>query len=162
MLTGCVSAVESQPCRATGHPSPVPPAISKSIVLVDDERSYTELLARMLEENLTCPVHAFTRPLDALTALPQVDPGVIVTDYHMPQIDGLEFIRQASTVVPQAAFVLISGHDLSSQREQMARLDALKCHLPKPFGWRKLAREILQVWPAHLAAPLARANMNGL
>lgn len=116
----------------------------------------------MLEENLTCPVHSFVRPLDALAALPKVDPGVVVTDYHMPQIDGLEFIRQASAVVPDAAFVLISGHDLSSQEEQMARLAALKCHLPKPFGWRKLAREVLQAWPAHLTAPLPRADVNWL
>lgn len=160
MLAGCVSAVDPQPCRGTGLP--VHPTISKSIVLVDDEKSYAELLARMLEENLTCPVHSFARPLEALAALPQVDPGVIVTDYHMPQIDGLEFIRQASVVVPQATFVLISGHDLSLQREQMARLNALKSHLPKPFGWRKLAKEILQVWPAHLAAPLPRADVNWL
>lgn len=163
MLAGCVSRGSRQ--RLPSLPQfgqNVHPAISKSIVLVDDEKSYTDLLTKMLEENLTCPVHSFTRPLEALKALPHTAPGVIVTDYHMPQIDGLEFIRQASVLVPDAAFVLISGHDLSSYREQMARLVALKAHLPKPFGWRKLADEILRVWPPHLAPPTQRADLNWL
>src|SRR5438874_1704625 len=46
--------------------SAVPPTALKSIVLVDDEKSYTELLTQMLAENLDCPVHAYSRPLDAL------------------------------------------------------------------------------------------------
>jgi two-component system, NtrC family, C4-dicarboxylate transport response regulator DctD len=139
------------------HPAPL-----KSIVIVDDEKSYTDLLTQMLADNLDCPVHAFSRPLDALKALPSMDPGVIVTDYHMPQIDGIEFIRQASTVAPQAAFVMITGHNLSQQQDQLDRLTALKAFLPKPFGWRKLADEILRVWPEDSAAPSHRADATSL
>jgi DNA-binding NtrC family response regulator len=141
---------------------PVPPAPTKSIVIVDDEKSYTDLLTQMLAENLDCPVHAFSRPLDALAALPNMDPGVIVTDYHMPQIDGIEFIRQASTVVPGATFVMITGHNLSQQQDQLDRLTALKAFLPKPFGWRKLAEEILRVWPDEAPAPGHRADATSL
>ena len=96
--------------------NPIPP---KTIVLVDDETSYTDLMTQLLSDNLDCPVHAFSRPLEALQALPKLDPGVIVTDYFMPQIDGLEFIRQAAPLVPEAAFVLITGNDLSAEREAM-------------------------------------------
>jgi DNA-binding NtrC family response regulator len=140
----------------------VPPATPKSIVIVDDEKSYTDLLTQMLAENLDCPVHAFSRPLDALAALPRMDPGVVVTDYHMPQIDGIEFIRQASAVVPQASFVMITGHNLAQQEDQLARLKLLKGFLSKPFGWRKLADEILRVWPSHCAAPAHKADATSL
>jgi DNA-binding NtrC family response regulator len=140
----------------------VPPAPQKSIVLVDDEKSYTDLLMQMLVENLDCPVHAFSRPLDALKALPAMDPGVIVTDYHMPQLDGLEFIREASQLVPHATFVLITGHNLSAAQDKMARLTALKSYLPKPFGWRKLADEILRVWPENATAPSHKADATSL
>jgi DNA-binding NtrC family response regulator len=135
----------------------VHPAPTKSIVIVDDEKSYTDLLTQMLADNLDCPVLAFSRPLEALAALPNLDPGVVVTDYHMPQIDGIEFIRQASVVVPQAAFVMITGHNLSQQQDQLDRLKALKGFLAKPFGWRKLAQEILRVWPEGSPAPTNRA-----
>jgi DNA-binding NtrC family response regulator len=140
----------------------VPPAPQKSIVLVDDEKSYTDLLTQMLMENLDCPVHAFSRPLDALKALPDVDPAVIVTDYHMPQLDGLEFIREASRLAPHASFVLITGHNLSASQDKMNRLTALKGFLPKPFGWRKLADEIVRVWPENFAAPTHKADATSL
>ena len=120
---------------------------------MDDEKSYTDLLTQMLAENLNCQVHAFSRPLEALNRLPSLKPGVIVTDYYMPQLNGLEFIRQAAPLVPEAAFVMITGHNLSSEEDAMARLTVLKGVLAKPFGWRKLADEILRVWPSHLTPP---------
>ena len=141
------------------HVNPAPP---KAIILVDDEKSYTDLLTQMLAENLDCSVHAFTRPLEALKALPQLDPAVIVTDYYMPQIDGLEFIRQAAPLVPDAAFVLITGHNLDAETDMLARLTPLKGFLAKPFGWRKLADEILRVWPTTTPAPMHKADATSL
>ena len=76
MLAGCVSRGGRQ--RLPSLPQfgqNVHPAISKSIVLVDDEKSYADLLTKMLEENLTCPVHSFTRSLEALKALPPRPPA---------------------------------------------------------------------------------------
>lgn len=131
---------------------------AKSIVLVDDEKSYTDLMTQMLADSFDCAVHGFTRPLDALVKLPSLDPAVVVTDYHMPQVDGIEFIRLAAAVVPQAAFVMISGHNLSAERERLARLAPLKRLLEKPFGWRRLADEIVGVWPENLPAPTLRAG----
>lgn len=125
----------------------MPSTPKQSIVLVDDEKSYVDLLTQMLADNLDCPVHAFFRPRDALLALEKLDPAVVVTDYHMPQLNGIEFIRAATPIVPRAAFVMITGNNLSEQEDELARLPSLKGFLPKPFGWRKLADEILRVWP---------------
>lgn len=130
----------------------------KSIVLLDDEKSYTELISQLLADNLDCPVHAFTRPLDALRALPSLDAGVIATDYHMPQLDGIEFIREATPLVPQAVFVIITGHNLAAEEDKLARLPALRSVLPKPFGWRKLADEIIRVWPEPATVPALRTD----
>lgn len=134
----------------------------RAVVLVDDEKSYTELITQMLADNLDCPVHAFTHPRDALRALPTLAPAVIVTDYHMPQLNGIEFIRAAAPLVPRAAFVMITGHNLSSEENILARLPALKGFLPKPFGWRKLADEIIRVWPHEPTTPNHRADATSL
>lgn len=135
---------------------------SKSIVLVDDEKSYTDLMTQMLSDNLDCPVHAFTNPLDALRALPAIEPGVVVTDYYMPQLNGIEFIRQATPLAPQAAFVMITGHNLSSEHHRLGNLPSLKGFLPKPFGWRILADEIIRVWPDQTTTPGHRADATSL
>ena len=66
------------------------------------------------------------------------------------------------TVTPDAAFVMITGHNLASEEEAMARLTVLKGVLEKPFGWRKLAAEILRVWPNHLAPPGYKAGAPSL
>ncbi len=157
---GLPSRRRSPACRRPVPPYPVvQPAPPKTIVLVDDEKSYSDLLTQMLGEHFDCPVHAFYRPLDALAALPGIDPGVVVTDYYMPQLNGIDFIRKATPLVPLAAFVMITGHNLEPHEDELARLKALKGFLSKPFGWRKLADEILRVWPQEFPVPAPRVRV---
>lgn len=119
----------------------------RSIVIVDDERSYAELIAQMIADNLDCSVHAFTRPMEALGGLGKISAGVVVTDYSMPQMNGIEFIKRATRMAPSAAFILISGDDLDPLNGELDRLRRLKMRLRKPFGWQPLADAILKVWP---------------
>lgn len=135
---------------------------TKSIVLVDDEKSYNDLIKQMLVENLDCPVHGFTRPLEALDELTSLDPAVIVTDYFMPEMNGIEFIQRAAPLVPKAVFIMISGNNLSAEQPRMEKLASLKLFLAKPFGWRKLADEILRFWPADTRVPFNRADPTSL
>lgn len=110
--------------------------------MVDDEKSYVDLLAHMLTENLGCPVFAFTRPFDALTAMPTINVGAVVTDYHMPQLNGFEFVERAAPTLPGVPFIMISGHSIHLEDHDPAPNSALRALLPKPFGWRRLAEEI--------------------
>jgi DNA-binding NtrC family response regulator len=126
----------------------------RCIVIVDDEQSYVELMAQMIADNLECPVYAFTRPLEALGALAKIPAGVVITDYSMPQMDGVEFIKRASKAAPKAAFIMISGHDLDPIKDDLSRLRRLKMRLQKPFGWQPLAEAVLKVWPGKDAPSL--------
>jgi DNA-binding NtrC family response regulator len=131
-------------------------------VLVDDEKSYTDLLTHMLTEHMDCPVHAFSHPVKALTALPELNPAVVVTDFFMPELNGIEFIRKAAPLVPAAAFVMITGHNLTASKAELDCLKGLKGFLAKPFGWRQLADEIIRVWPPDGEAPGRRADATSL
>jgi two-component SAPR family response regulator len=119
----------------------------KAIVIVDDEKSYVDLMSQMLAEHLTNPIAAFTRPLTALEALPRLDVGMVVTDYYMPQLNGLEFIVKARKLKPGMPFIIITGHGVHLSPEDFADLPELKSVLHKPFGWKKLAEEIVRCWP---------------
>jgi hypothetical protein len=57
---------------------------------------------------------------------------------------------------------MITGNDLSSQQDELDRLAPLKGFLAKPFGWRRLADEILRVWPAGLEPPSHRADAGSI
>lgn len=131
----------------------------KAIILVDDEKSYLDLMSELLSENVAAPVYAFPRPLAALERLPELDIGLIVTDYYMPQLSGLEFIAQARKLKPGVPFLIITGHGVHLAEPEFAHLPELKSVLHKPFGWRKLAEEIVRHWPdAH--APTIKADSN--
>jgi len=119
----------------------------RSVVVVDDQKPFVELMAKMIGENLTCRVHAFTRPKDALRNLTKISAGVIVTDYSMPVMNGVEFIREAAKMAPEAVFIMISGHNLELIDHELSQLEGLKMRIPKPFGWRALSDAILEVWP---------------
>jgi DNA-binding NtrC family response regulator len=119
----------------------------KALVIVDDEKSYSDLLAKLLGDSLRCPIRAFVRPLDALAAIPGLNAGLIVTDYYMPGINGLEFVRRLQSVAPDVPVVMITGHMMELADTDYSDLPALKTILAKPFSWRLLADEIIRHWP---------------
>jgi DNA-binding NtrC family response regulator len=119
----------------------------RSVVIVDDERSYVDSMAKLVSDRLDCTVHAFTKPEEALVRLPALSAAVIVTDYFMPQMDGVEFVLEASKIEPLAMFIMISAHDLDPIEENMALLSNLKSCLQKPVASRPLVEAILNVWP---------------
>ena len=125
------------------------------MVVVDDDKFYTKLLTQLLAENLDRPVIAFLNPLEALAALPRLDVGVIVTDYEMPDMNGFEFMIEAAQVVPNANFILITGHPISAAMEDRLKSSVAKSLLSKPFTWRKLCDEIIRHWPTSSLNPFS-------
>ncbi|MBL9189884.1 MAG: response regulator [Opitutaceae bacterium] len=125
----------------------MPHPAKRPLVLIDDEQSFLDLMKMLLTERLDCPVVSFSRPLDALAALPDLAPGVVVTDYNMPEIDGLALVQKAAPLLPDTTFVVLSGRDLASESARIATLPAIRSVLIKPLTWRRVAEEILRVWP---------------
>lgn len=130
------------------------PAAPKTIVIVDDEMSFTELLGSMLGEHFTCPVLTFGNPLTAAAALPALNVGVLVTDYYMPHLTGLDLIKQAGSHQPAPPSILITGHTFDEPDDETVRMTHFKAILAKPFRWQQLAVLIEKHWPEPSGAPL--------
>jgi FixJ family two-component response regulator len=119
----------------------------KAVIILDDEKSYGDLLSQLITGNLDCPVFTYSHPLEALDALPTLNVGAVVTDYFMPVLDGAQFIRRAAPRLPGVPFIIITGHPLRLSDEYLDDLPALKAVLPKPFKWQKLSELIIRHWP---------------
>ncbi|PKO64152.1 MAG: two-component system response regulator, partial [Betaproteobacteria bacterium HGW-Betaproteobacteria-17] len=79
----------------TTPPHDARPRGGARVVIVDDRstaRSLLEGLARTLEPGVV--VESFADPLDALVQMQRVTPDLIISDYRMPGMDGIEFTRR--------------------------------------------------------------------
>jgi DNA-binding NtrC family response regulator len=104
---------------------------SHNILLVDDEKSILfSLKAALSKEGYT--VKTAENPLDALR---QIEPGafqVIISDYNMPSLNGLEFLKRVKQIDPEVVFILMTAFG-----SQKLAIEAMKegayDYFSKPF-----------------------------
>ena len=120
--------------------------LEKILVIVDDEEPMLDQLKQMLELRLNCKVQTFTKAQDAIEALPKLNVGLVVTDYYMPFMNGVEFIQKARVVSPGTPYIVITGHGPAFVSKNIPNLPELKCFINKPVRWRTLAVEIQRHW----------------
>lgn len=65
-----------------------------SVVVVDDEALIAEYVAAVVNELGTTDVHVCTDPHDALRRFSERLPDLVITDYQMPGINGVELIER--------------------------------------------------------------------
>ncbi len=68
--------------------------MAHQILIVDDTEINLILFSALVKKLGNCEDHAFTNPLDGLAWAQTSSPDLVVVDYMMPQIDGLEFIER--------------------------------------------------------------------
>jgi DNA-binding NarL/FixJ family response regulator len=120
---------------------------SRSLFLVDDEPLILESFGQLLRTHLSCDVHTFVSPIEALQQVIALNPGVIISDYSMPGMNGFKFLAEAQRFVPDANFIIITGGPLDFDVEELQLLPALKGILRKPLHWRNLAEFVVDNWP---------------
>ncbi|WP_049968551.1 hybrid sensor histidine kinase/response regulator [Haloferax prahovense] len=82
------------------------------VLHVDDEPSLTDLVSIYLEReagDVDLSVSTSNSGADALERLRQEQVDCVVSDYDMPDIDGLEFLRAVRSEHPDLPFILFTG-----------------------------------------------------
>ena len=107
----------------------------RTILIVDDTFSCGDTLALALAAVADCDVRMVGSAQEALKVADTVQLAAIVTDLHMPRIDGFELIRRIRAEERFAAvpILVISG---DSDTETPSRLRALGANafFAKPFS----------------------------
>jgi len=80
-----------------------------SILYVDDEEILLDLAQKFLERLDTFAVKKASSATEALTFLTSSSFDVIVSDYQMPDTDGIEFLKQVRKHYPELPFILFTG-----------------------------------------------------
>lgn len=113
----------------------------KDVWVVEDDRSLLEGLVTLLSNHGYRP-RGFTDPRQALRAARRTPPRVLVTDYRMPGLDGVELAKSLRGELGPSAprLFLVCGERL--RRVELTHFDQV---LQKPFRFSDLLTAIERV-----------------
>ena len=80
------------------------------IVVVDDEKIVTSAFGTLLKVEGFSDVHFFNSPIEALDFLKDCTPDLIISDFLMPEMNGLEFLTEAKKMHPEVSRILLTGY----------------------------------------------------
>lgn len=99
---------------AVKNPPPAKANDPLRVLVIDDNRSFAETTAEVLERvGYECAIA--NNGKQAIGLLEKEDFDVLLIDLKLPDIDGMEVLRQARELQPEAEVVMITGHgDITS------------------------------------------------
>ncbi len=83
---------------------------SPVIVLVDDEDMVVTSIKSFLTLETDYEVVGFTTPAEALSYIESHRVDVVVSDYLMPDMDGISLLAKVKDIQPEATRILLTGY----------------------------------------------------
>jgi DNA-binding NtrC family response regulator len=83
---------------------------NETVLIVDDEEMVLTSLSTYLTLETAYDVVTFTSAARALQHLEKHDVGVIISDFLMPEMDGITFLARAKELRPDAPRVILTGY----------------------------------------------------
>jgi DNA-binding NtrC family response regulator len=103
----------------------------KKILLIDDDE-WIRSSMRLFFETEGCKLLTFETAEEAIEALKQQRYDIIITDYRLPGMDGLQFLNHSQQLCPDALKILITAYrspDIVSEAQKAGIHDFIE----KPF-----------------------------
>lgn len=82
----------------------------QTIVIVDDEEMVLTSLESLLSLETDYAVETFTLANDALEYVRGNEVDLVVSDYLMPQMDGLKFLSEVKKIHPEVPRIILTGY----------------------------------------------------
>ncbi|EGQ8535329.1 response regulator [Vibrio parahaemolyticus] len=111
-----------------------------AVIFVDDEPHIRDAVSQaLLIEGIE--VTCFPNAVEALRVIDANSPAIIITDIHMPVMDGLEFMRTLLSKNHHFQFIVLTGHgDVKTAVEAMK--SGAYDFLEKPFSTDQLMKSL--------------------
>lgn len=140
--TPAASVDATSPARGADH----------HVVYVDDYEAMVAMVGAVLEGQ-GYRVRGFDSSTDALAYLREHahEVDLLITDYNMPEMSGLDLTRAARALRPSLPVIVASGHISADLRAGAAAAD-VDCLFDKPSGIDELCQRVQEVLRAHTSA----------
>ena len=115
-----------------------------SIMVVDDDPLIGGMISRYLDEKSGFDVHYFEDPKEALKRAEKKKPDMIVLDWAMPELSGLQFLlrlRKNKKIKGTAVFMLTAKR--TGEDFEIACNAGVDGYLTKPIDFNQLNKRII-------------------
>jgi DNA-binding NtrC family response regulator len=111
--------------------------MSQKILLVDDEPLNLDLLEQELSE-LGYSVETAASGAEAIRRLPEISPDLVLLDYQMPEMNGIEVLNRLHKSQANLPVIIITAHGTIDRAVEAMKAGA-DDFIPKPFDPEHLA-----------------------
>jgi len=80
------------------------------ILYVDDDKLLTSTFCTLMKVEGFKDVVVYNNPLEAVKYLETETPDLIISDFLMPEMNGLEFLREAKKLYPETSMILLTAY----------------------------------------------------
>ncbi|GJL53375.1 MAG: hypothetical protein NPIRA02_05070 [Nitrospirales bacterium] len=117
----------------------------KRVLIVDDQAS-NRLILRELLETLEWVCTEASNGVEGLERVRHAKPDLILTDYHMPEMDGLKLLEELKNTPAHRDIpvIMITAHSTADIHSQALSL-GVSTVLPKPFEFEALFRAVSNI-----------------
>ena len=127
----------------------MPAASAIKVMVVDDQTSMRAMIRRTLQDLGFKDIRDKAGPAEALDAIRADRVHLIISDFNMPDMDGLQFLEavRGDPVIGKTVFIMLTG---SADRDIVQRAAALGVnnYVVKPFAPAALKEKIERVFGA--------------
>lgn len=111
------------------QPAETQPSIN--VLIVDDEELLVKSCAQILSSE---GYHVFTegRGRNALDVVRRHRPEIVLSDIHLPDVDGMELLKEIKRLSPETLVIMITGFATVDSSVEAIRAGAYD-YIPKPF-----------------------------
>jgi two-component system, chemotaxis family, chemotaxis protein CheY len=125
----------------------MPAAAAIKVMVVDDQTSMRAMIRRALQDLGFKDVRDKPTAPEALAAVKSDRVHLIISDYNMPEMDGIQFLEAVRTdpVIGKTVFIMLTG---SADKEVVQKAAALGVnnYVVKPFAPAALKEKIERVF----------------
>ena len=113
--------------------------MKKKLLYVDDEQINLVLFKMTLSKDFD--VVTSESPRQALDLVASTDFDFIVSDMNMPDLNGMQFIREAYKISPETSYYILSGYQENDEISKGIEEGLVKRFFTKPFEKQLLMEE---------------------